>query len=337
MKDFTNENVSKEYSKNKNLLLIGLFAYALAIVVICWGYFKAPSDGESMKDLTLNNPVENKKAYLDVQGVSPTFYKSGTFGYYFAVDDEYFYVIKMTEQKYNEIKDASSENIKKIIGGTKSATSLSSMKSSAIKAYNTLLPEGEKKLTTSDYDNEFSSIYLDLDATTTETKDIAMVIAGLVAIFGFAFTLAGGLATRRFKKKVEKLTEEERVKIDKEMNDKDAFYYKNAHTYLTKNYIVNFSNTFEAIPYKDVIWVYKYELRQNGIKSQQNVQVMTRDGKNHAIATLTGLTKKANDVFNEILETVAERCTNALIGYTKENRAKVNELIVKPEKKKKKQ
>jgi len=126
-------------------------------------------------------------------------------------------------------------------------------------------------------------------------------------------------------------------KIDKEMNDPEAFYYKNAHTYLTKNYIVNFMSTFEAIPYKDVIWVYKYELRQNGIKSQQNVQVMTRDGKNHAIATLTGLTKKANDVFNEILETVAERCTNALIGYTKENRAKVNELIVKPEKKKKKQ
>jgi len=335
MKDFTNENVSKEYNKHKNLFLVGLFAYALAIVVICWGYFKVPGDGDSMKDLTLNNPVENKKAYIDVHGVSPLFYKySGTIGYYFVIDDEYFYVVKMSEEKYNEIKDASDENVIRLVGGTKTANS--SLKSYAIKAYNTLLPDGET-LTTSDYDNEFSSIYLDMDATTTDAKDIALVIAAFVAIFGFSFTLAGGLTMRRFKKKIEKLTEEERVKIDKEMNDKEAFYYKNAHTYLTKNYIVNFGNTFEAIPYKDVIWVYKYELRQNGIKSQQTVQVMTKDGKNHAVATLTGLTKKANDVFNEILETVAEKCTNALIGYTKENRNKVNELIVKPEKKKKKE
>lgn len=331
MKDFSNEHVGKEYSKFKNMLFIGLFFYVLAIAVICWGYFKAPSDGDSMKDMTLNNPVENKKAYIDVAAVSPAFYSN----YYFVVDDEYFYVIKMSKSKYEEIKDASNDNIIRIVGGTKSATSLTTMKSSAIKAYNTLLSEDEKPLTTADYDNEFSSIYLDLDASTTDTQDIAMVIAGLVAIFGFAFTLAGGLAVRRFKKKVEKISPEERQKIDKEMNDKEAFYYKNAHTYLTKNYIVNFMSTFEAIPYKDVIWVYKYELRQNGIKSQQSVQVMTKDGKNHTIATLTGLTKKANDVFNEILETVANKSTNALIGYTKENREKVKEKIVKPEKKKK--
>lgn len=335
MKDFTNENVSKEYTKYKNMFLIGLFFYALAIVVICWGYFKTPSDGDSMKDLTLNNPVENKTAYIDAHGVSPAFYKAGTLGYYFVIDDEYFYVVKMTESKYNEVKEASDENIIRLVGGTKSANTLTSMKSNAIKAYNTLLSADETKLTTNDYDNEFSSIYLDMDASTMEAKDIAIVIAALVALFGFSFTIAGGLTMRRFKKKIEKLTEEERHKIDKEMNDKDAFYYKNAHTYLTKNYIVNFSNTFEAIPYKDVIWVYKYELRRNGMKAQQNVQVMTKDGKNHAIATLSGLTKKANDVFNEILETVAKNCTNALVGYTKENRNKVKELIVKPEKKKK--
>ena len=157
----------------------------------------------------------------------------------------------------------------------------------------------------------------------------------LLALFGFGFGAYGGICALSFKRKVNKLTTEQREQIDKEMNDPDAFYYKNAHTYLTKNYIVNFMSTFEAIPYKEVIWVYKYELRQNGIKSQQSVQVMTKDGKTHAIATLTGLTKKANDVFNEILETVAQRSTNALIGYTKENREKVKGKIVKPEKKRK--
>jgi len=334
MKDFSNQNVGKEYNKYKNMLLVGLFFYVLAIVVVCWGYFKTPSDGDSMADLTLNDPKINQRAYIDAHAVSPSFMKySGNIGYYFVVDNDYFYIVKMSEEKYNEIKDASSENVKRIVGGTKESPS--NIKSNAISAYNSLLPEGEKKLTIKDFNDTFSGLYLDLDASTTTTKDIALVIAGLVMIFGFAFTLAGGLAVRRFKKKIEKISPEERQKIDKEMNDKEAFYYKNAHTYLTKSYIVNFANTFEAIPYKEVIWVYKYELRQNGIKSQQSVQVMTKDGKNHTIATLTGLTKKANDVFNEILETVANKSTNALIGYTKENREKVKEKIVKPEKKKK--
>ncbi len=334
MKDFSNQNVGKEYNKFKNMLYVGLACYVLAIVVICWGYFKKPGEGESLHDLILNNPVSNKVGYLDVvdEPYAFAYYPGETSKFYFTFDQDYIYVVKMNSNDYNKLKKATKENPIRISGTTKEVPS--DIKKLGIEAYNKDVDK-DKKLTLADFDNWFGAVYIDMTASTVGTQDIAIIIAVLVAIFGISFTLAGGLAVRRFKKKVEKISPEERQKIDKEMNDKEAFYYKNAHTYLTKNYIINFMSTFEAIKYQDVIWVYKYELRQNGVKTQQSVQVMTRDGKNHTIATLNGLTKKAKDVFNEILETIAARSSNALIGYTKENREKVKELIVKPEKKKK--
>lgn len=334
MKDFTNEHVGKEYNKFKNMLLIGVAFYVLAIVVICWAYFKGPDEGVSLHDLILNNPVSNKVGYLDTvsEPYAFAYYPGETSKFYFVMDNDYIYVAKMNSNDYNRLKSATEENPIRISGTTKEVPS--DIKKLGIDAYNKGIDKDEQ-LSLSDFDSWFGAVYIDMTASAMGTQDIAVVVAAFIAIFGLSFTLAGGLAVRRFKKKVNKLSLEERQKIDKEMNDKDAFYYKNAHTYLTKNYIVNFMSTFEAILYKDVIWVYKYELRQNGVKTQQSVQVMTRDGKTHTIATLNGLTKKAKDVFDEILESIASRCTGALIGYNKENRTKVKELIVKPEKKKK--
>lgn len=334
MKDFSNENVGKEYNKFKNMLFIGLACYLLAIIVIAWGCTKN-DEGTNLHELILNNPKEGSVGYIDVIGEAANFayYPNDSNEFYFVLDKEYIYVVKMSKKNANALKVATEESPRRISGVTKKVPS--DIKKLAIKYYNSALENDEDKLENSDFDNWFGTIYIDLEETPLGMKEISILIAVLVAFFGIGFSLAGGLAVRRFKKKIERISPEERQKIDKEMNDKDAFYYKNAHTYLTKHYIINFMSTFEAIKYEDVIWVYKYELRQNGIKSQQSVQVMTRDGKVHPIATLTGLTKKANDVFNEILETVAKNCDKALIGYTKENREKVKTLIVKPEKKKK--
>jgi len=333
MKDFSNENVGKEYKKLKNLFFIGLFCYALAVAILAWSAFKGeekPKELPSVHELIVNKDSGEKEGYIDVTGEPYRFayYEGNSNYFYFVPDKDYIYVVRMSSSDYTKLKSATDENPIKISGKTK--TLKTDIKKLGIEAWNETV-EKDKKLSLADFDDWFGAVYLDLSAPTDEeTKtSVAYIFVFLAAIFGLAFTLTGGIATWRFKRKIKKLSNEEKEKIDKEMNDKDAFYYKNAHMYLTKNYIVNFASTFEAIPYKNIIWVYKYELRQNGIKTQQSVKVMTKDGKTHVIATLSGLTKKAKDVFDEILETVATRSTNALIGYTKENRNKVKEKIEK--------
>ena len=133
----------------------------------------------------------------------------------------------------------------------------------------------------------------------------------------------------RYKKNIKKLTEEDVHKIDEELNEKDAFFYKNAHVSLTKNYIVNFGNTFDVISYKDIVWIYPYEIRQRGVKTSQSIQIMTKDGKMHGVASLSTHTKKVREVFEEIYETIVKKSTNALVGYSKENKKLAKEKVNK--------
>ncbi len=329
MKDFTNEKVSKEYNKFKKMFVIGLLSIVLANLALVW---YATKETKSMHQLILDNVEEGKKGHIDVTNVSDYFayYPGDRNKFYFVMDQEdYLYIIRMSPSNDTKlINTLEKDEIAKIDGVTKKIPS--DIKEIALEVYNEMLEAEENEpITVDDFENYFGAIYLDLEANPFGIEELALLLIFLLALFGLGFGLYGGISIWRFKRKINKLTTEEREQIDQEMNDSNAFYYANAHTYLTTHYIVNFASTFEAIPYSDVIWVYQFIQRRNGIKASQSVIVMTKDGKRHTIATLNGLTKKAKDVFDEILETIAKKSTNALIGYTSENRKQVKEKIEK--------
>lgn len=327
MRDFTNEKVSKEYNKFKRMFLFSILFLVLANVAIAFSVMK---ESPSMNDLIMEHANEEKKAQIDVTNVTDYFayYPGEANKFYFAMDEnKYLYIIRMSPSKYAKLTNTlSKEEAAKIDGVTKKIPF--DIKKLALEVYNEMLEENEQ-ITSDEFEDYFGAIYLDLEGNPFGIAEVVIVIAFFVAMFGFGFGLYGGISLWRFKRKINKLTVEEREQIDQEMNGASAFYYANAHTYLTQNYIVNFASTFEAIPYSDVIWVYQFIQRRNGIKASQSVIVMTKDGKRHTIATLSGLTKKAKDVFDEILKTIAKKSTNALIGYTSENRKQVKERIEK--------
>lgn len=327
MRDFTNEKVSKEYNKFKIMFYVGLLLIVLANVTFGW---YATQKTKSMNELILDNEQENQKAHIDANYVSDYFayYPGNRNKFYFAMDEkDFMYIVRMSPSNYTKINNKiTTEETYKMEGVTKKIPS--DIKEIALEVYNELLEEDEQ-ITDDDFENYFGAIYLDLESNAVGANEIALMIMVFVDLLGLGFGLYGGISVWRFKRKINKLTFEERQEIDSEMNGKDAFYYPNAHLYLTEHYIVNFASTFDAIAYKDVIWVYKFIQRRNGIKASQSVVVMTKNGKTRTIATLNGLTKKAKDVFDEILETIANKSTNALIGYTSENRKNVKEKIEK--------
>ena len=116
-----------------------------------------------------------------------------------------------------------------------------------------------------------------------------------------------------------KMDEDLIEKLDNEMNDTDAFYYKKTHLYLTKNYIINFQGRFKVIEYRDVIWMYAMNYRTNGIKTSQSINIMDVKGKVTSIATINIVTKEKKEIYDEIWNTIASKNTNILLGYTKEN------------------
>ena len=115
------------------------------------------------------------------------------------------------------------------------------------------------------------------------------------------------------------MSSKERKEIDNETLEKDAFYYANIHLYLTPNYIVLMDGTFQVIPYSNLLWLYKYEQRVNGIKSTKSIVGVTTDGKSHNIAVVPALTKKYMEIYEEVFNTICSKNEEMLVGYTNEN------------------
>lgn len=107
--------------------------------------------------------------------------------------------------------------------------------------------------------------------------------------------------------------------LDNEMNNSKSFYYSKVHLYLTENYIINFKGIFRAIKYSDILWMYPYEVRQNGVRTSKCIKILVNNTKTYIIATIGVYTKKSKAVYDEIWETIVRKNPNMLLGYTSEN------------------
>ena len=77
--------------------------------------------------------------------------------------------------------------------------------------------------------------------------------------------------------------------------------------------------TFQVIPYDDLLWLYKYEQRVNGVKATNSIIGITNDGKSHNIAVVPALTKKSMEVYEEVFDTICSKNTEMLGGYNSQN------------------
>lgn len=278
MKYFENENLDKVYQKILNVLYVGLFLLVLGIVLFGYSIFKSEEVKPTLlDDIIVNNPVENAYGYIDIISEPVLFaeYGEGEKKAYFVEDEEYLYVVEMNDQKYNEI--VSKEYPVRVEGSTVWADD--DLKEIAIETLNESL-DSENQLLVSDYDDIFGPLTLDLNTTPLFMNDWILIIGLVLGVIALILLLAFFLSKIRYQRSLKKMSFEEKEKIKKEINDeKKAFYYKKANMYLTENYIINLANRFEAIPYKDIVWMYPYTLRYYGMKTYQSIMLVTKDKK----------------------------------------------------------
>ena len=331
MQGFTNENVMKEYHRLRNMALIGIFLVVVAILFILYGVYKNSSpEAISLAGQMESGLQTDEYAYIDVTAEPHGFaYFEGEEDYYFyyVFDENYMYVVRMRDNTYESfLTDDLLENPKRISGMTK--TIPEDIKEIAIEVYNEEMEE-EDQITSGDFTRYFNDVYLDAEALPLTETDVFVIIGVVVITVGAIVLLCGGVMLMRYKKNIKKLSNEDIEKIDQELNDKETFFYKTAHAALTKNYVVHFGNTFEAILYQDIIWIYPYEIRQRGVKTSQSIQIMTNEGQMHGIASMGTYTKKSREIYEEIFDTIVKKCPNALVGFTKENKKLAKEKIKK--------
>lgn len=324
MSDFTNQIIGEEKNRHLKNVFIGLILLGLCLICIIWGVF-ATRDAEKnmvpLHDVIIKqNDSEDVLSYVDSEIYPYLFasYDNEDNKFYLIRDKDYMYVAYMSSYDYDRLKDETLYNdnrTEKLVGVSKLVPT--DVKKLAIEAVNELWHDEE--ITLADFEYYFGNVYLDMTADAVDVAFWQNFLAFLFGMIGLLFVLIGLINYNRFKKNIKKMSSKERKEIDNETLEKDAFYYANIHLYLTPNYIVLMDGTFQVIPYSNLLWLYKYEQRVNGIKSTKSIVGVTTDGKSHNIAVVPALTKKYMEIYEEVFNTICSKNEEMLVGYTNEN------------------
>lgn len=332
MKNFTNPVISREFRSHYQKIVIGILLIILGIVFIILGNKVTDEAHKAMSNMhdviTKENNKDGVLTYIDSTNYPYLFagYDGEASKYYFIQDNNYIYVAYMDEETSNRLSDDSlytDNKSEKLIGI--STLTPTDVKKIAISTYNDIFPDNQ--ITIADYDSYFGSVYLDMTSSDTDVAFFQYFIASLGFIVGIFFLCLGFISNHRFKKNVKKMSLEQIRDVDTETLNKDSFYYDKLHMYLTPSYIVLMNGTFKVIPYADIIWLYPFEQRVNGIKSSKAIMAVTENGKTVNIATVPAITKARMEMFDEIFNTIANKNKEMLIGYTSENAKLIKEQI----------
>lgn len=332
MKRLTNEKLKKEFRKVNNNLIIALVCLVLGFVCLGLGYYadkRAPKDTKYLNEIIESDTTDREDIKVNVKvAMKPVLFakmsNNSNKKFYITADNQYYYIISLTESQYNEIvkNDLEKEPVT-IYGKTKLVSS--DIKRLAESYYNQAMEKDEDKITTDEqFYNIFGDVYL--DSTNEDVGSIILyVIGALCMLLWTCFILAFIIMKIKLETTFKKIDDEELRKIEEEIDDKEAFHYERAHLILTKNYIISFLSGFKALKYEDIIWIYEYRLRQYGMTTQKSIMVMDKTGKVKPLITLDGVTKKSKLVFDEIADTILSKNNKILVGYNKENKKRIKE------------
>lgn len=323
MKKFTNKNMQKENKSMKRKIIIFIL---VIIASFGFSFWKEKINEKLNEEITDLNSIiissqdkTDKKAYINLNVIPYKFAISDETqnSFYIVSDEQYLYIAYMGPDDFEKLNNEDIKNNPVRIEGITETTS-EEIKKLAIDAYNAGLDE-EEKITLDEFNNYFGSVYLNM---TVEGNSTSSILTGLFILF-FLFGIIGLIVSIyqyiSFKRGINKMDLDTIEELDNQMNDEQAFYYEKVHLYLTEKYLINFDSRFIVIDYKDIVWMYPYEQRTNGIKTTQAIKVMTEKGKTYTIASISVTSKAKKEIYNEIWNTIASKNKSMLLGYTKEN------------------
>lgn len=323
MLKFTNKNMKKEIRNMRKKLIIFILVIVIAFGFKIWEDSTIEEVNNNITDLNSiiisSEDKTDKKAYINLNMIPYQFAVSDDTenSFFIVADDQYLYIAYMSPSDFERLNNEDIVNNPVRIEGI-TETTTEQIKELAIDTYNEGLEEDEQ-ISIDEFNNYFGSVYLNMTIEGNSNANILLCLFILFLLFGVIGTISSLIQLISFKKKTSKMDSDLIEELDNEMNDEKSFYYEKIHLYLTDKHIINFDGKFTVIDYKDIVWMYPFEQRTNGIKTSQAIKVMTEDGKTYTIATIDVVSKAKKEIYNEIWNTIISKNNKMLLGYTKEN------------------
>ncbi len=313
--------------KKMNLFLyLSLIFLVLTISLLILGIKHA--NQKLPQALNMNNLITSKElkineyAYVDIN-TTPYLFASYTTGlkeernkFYFVMDqNDFLYILYMSDKKYQSL---SSQNITektfRVFGITKEIKN--DIKKLAINSYNSLMQN--EYLTEDNFQDYVGLVYLDLE--TNYYNSSFYYLGSFVFFIIFLVLLINYLINKKaLQQVIKKYSKIELDKIFYEMEEVKNNPYTKMKLYLTKNYVVDLANKLVIFKYEDIIWVYPYEYRYNGLLVNRNLKVVTKDKKIYDICYTKYFNKDKNRILEEVIQILKKKNNKILIGFNKEN------------------
>ena len=330
MKEVYSNKIKESLKSGNKRLIITIILVLMTIGFIVWAVIDSQKEYPTPK--YLNDVIMEGKneegvySCVSVTAIPYVFAETSTSEmenkYYFIRDDNYFYIAYLDYKTFSSLNHESIEDNPVAICGVTSLIK-SDIKHLAIEVYNRDMES--EVVNDSNFNNYFGGIYLDVVADVNDiTVQICLaIITGVFAIIIGAITIVFKTKTKKFIKNV---PAEEWQQINNEIESSDTKYYKQAKIYLTKNYLIDFSNCLYAVKYSDIVWLYPYELRQNGITTAKNLIVFDKSFTKHTVAGIGSLGKKNKQIFEEITNEILSKNKDIIWGFNSESKEKFKEL-----------
>ena len=328
------EFITKIYSKS--LLVIGIIICLFGILVGGLAYL-----GISNQDAIFFDRIDNDYIYskMNVYMLDDYFAYEKTdtniYKYYVAYDEANRpFIVVLNEDNLNNLKEIQdySLGLSDIETRPNAVTIYGESKKIDDDIYKYLQEyinsETENNYSVDDIKNIVGDYYLDTYYNSSEDINFIVGFSIFMIVIGGLFILVYILRINKNKK----LIINNKDIIEKVMDDVDnnnGIYNKLCKVFLTKDYIISYSAGLKILNTKDIIWVYQFVMKQNGISTNKILYGINKLGKSNIIASINPLNKKKNNALEELYQDMMNMIPNIMYGYSKENLDKVKDMTNK--------
>lgn len=328
-------NIYKNIKGHKSMLVIGIILFVVFMGLGLIIYF---GEIDAEYEVLTKNTSENVYAKLNVSLLDSAFAMETLDGkekdYYIAFDenDNPFIIV---------LNKSGLESLRKIQEYTLSETE--------IEKPNPVMVYGNVSKSDTEVFKYLQEFLKDEDGNTYSIEDLKKVVGdnyldttwdnveqGIWALITFGIFSFSGLiliivyiVRNKKGKNILKEYGRELEKIEEDVNSGRGIHNKECKVYLTDKYLLSYGNGVKLIELNDIVWIYPFITKQNGIITSKSIYVITNNGKSNVIAMVNTWGKKNKNAFEELYQDIINKVPNVLVGYSKENKEKAKEMYKK--------
>lgn len=325
-----NSKLSQSFKLNSRCLITGFILLVISIILFGLAYMISSKDlgeAKNFTDLVANSEIkEGMYASLTVTEEPIVFAEYDdrltSDKYYFLFNGEFVHIGYLDYGTYTDLKTQSSfVDSPEIKGIVKPLPE--DVLDLAVEAYNEIL--GINLITKDNFSTYFSMYYLDVVSPAYD-NGIQLVAGFIFLILGLVLLLTYYIRHRQTKKGIRSKSENEWKNIFSELDSEDTKFYKKLNLYLTENYIVDLSNGLRVVEYKDIVWMYQFQMSRYGITVSKNIVLATKNREKISIANMDNFMKRSKKDYTDIMNFIISKNESIVLGYTKENRKQMKDL-----------